>query len=74
MVTGLEFVYCDILAKDVAAFCPCLIKNLPEAKFKSNDLISLVEDISRQPNIDSVTQVQVIILEQIFNEKEQQGG
>lgn len=47
MVTGLEFVYCDILAKDVAAFCPCLIKNLPEAKFKSNDLITLVEDISR---------------------------
>lgn len=47
MVTGLDSVYCDILAKGVAAFCPCLIKNLPEAKFKSNDLISLVEDISR---------------------------
>ena len=46
MVTGLETVYFDILAKDVAAFRPCLIKNLPEAKFKSNGLISLVEDTS----------------------------
>lgn len=42
---------CKPLAKVVSVFhlCP---KNLPEVKFKINDLIYLVEDISRQPNND----------------------
>lgn len=35
-----------ILAKNVAAFYPCP-KNLPGAKFKNNELISLVEEMSR---------------------------
>lgn len=44
--------FCDILAKDVAAlgYCP---ENLPEDKLKGNGLISLVEEISVQPNIDT---------------------
>lgn len=41
---------CAILAKNVAAFCPCP-KNLPKAKLKSNRLISLVEAISRKHEI-----------------------
>lgn len=41
------------LAKNVAAFCSGP-KNLPEAELKSNGLISLVEEIPRQSNIDSV--------------------
>lgn len=39
----------DTLAKNVAAFCPCP-KNLPEAKLKGSGLLSLAEEISRQPN------------------------
>lgn len=39
---------CNILAKDVAAFCP-FPKHFP---LESNGLISLVEEISRQPNTD----------------------
>ena len=44
--------YSDILAKKVVAFCPCP-KNLPMTKLKNNELISLVEAISRQPKINS---------------------
>ena len=44
---------CVILVKKVAAFGPCL-KSLPEAKVKSFGLILLVEEISKQPSIDSV--------------------
>lgn len=48
--------FCDILAKNIAAFYPCP-KTLPEAKLKSNKLISLIVEISRQPNIDCHTVV-----------------
>ena len=44
---------CDILMKNVAAFCPCL-KSWPETNVKSFKLILLTEEISKQPNIDSV--------------------
>lgn len=44
---------CDILAKNMADFCSCP-KNLPEVKLKSIIFISLAEEISRKPNIDSV--------------------
>lgn len=37
----------DILAENVAVFCPSV--NLPEARFKSNRLLSLAEEASRQP-------------------------
>lgn len=43
---------CYISAKIMAAFSPCP-KNFPEAKFKSNEIISLVEENSRQSNIES---------------------
>lgn len=39
--------------KSVAAFCPHL-KNLSEAKCKSNGRIYLVGETSRQPKIDSI--------------------
>ena len=61
---------CDILVKNVVVFCPCL-KNLPEAKVKSFGLIPLAEEISKQPHIDSVMWLLVIILRKIYNEKEQ---
>lgn len=41
---------CDILVKNVAAFCPCP-KNLPEAKLKSFGLVTLEKENSRQPSI-----------------------
>ena len=45
-------IFCFLLTKLVATFCPCP-QNFPETKFKSNRLISLVEDIAVQSNIDS---------------------
>jgi hypothetical protein len=51
-----------------------LSQNLHEAKLKSFGLISFAEEISRQPNIDSVTWLVVITLMQIYNEKEQGEG
>jgi hypothetical protein len=44
---------CNILVMNIATFCPSP-KNLPEAKLKSFGLMSLAEEISRQPRIDSV--------------------
>ena len=38
---------CDILAKEVVAFCPCP-KSLPEAKVKSFPLILLAEEFSKK--------------------------
>ena len=43
---------CDILVKNVAAFCPS--KSLPEAKVKRFRLITLKKEISKQPIINSV--------------------
>ena len=55
----------------MAVFCPCS-KNLCEGKLQSFDLVSKTE-ISRQPSIDSVTWLLVIILVQVYIEKEQMG-
>ena len=44
---------CDILMKNVAAFCPCP-KSLPEAKVKSFTLIPPTEEISKQPSTDFI--------------------
>jgi hypothetical protein len=52
------------------SLCPYL-RNLPEAKLKSDGLISLAEEISRQPN--AVTRSLVITLKQVYNKKEQVG-
>lgn len=43
----------------MAALCPCP-KNFSEAK--SNGIISLVEEVLRKPNIDSIAWLLVIIL------------
>lgn len=63
---------CDIFTKNVAVFCFCF-KNLSKAKLKSTGLISLAEEISREPNIDSVMGVLVITLMKIYNGEEQVG-
>ena len=44
--------FCDILVKNVAAFCPCL-KSLPEAKVKRFRLIALKKEVSKQPGVNS---------------------
>jgi hypothetical protein len=46
----------NTLARNVAAFCPCL-NNLPE-------------EISEQPSIDSVVSLFMFTFIQIYNEKE----
>lgn len=53
-------------------FAPCP-KNLPKAKFKSNELISLVEKTLRQPNTDSAACLLVIICTWLYNQKAQMG-
>ena len=58
---------CDILGKNMAAFCPCS-RSLPEAKVKRFFfllLIPLVEETSKKPSII------VLTLMKIYNEKEQ---
>ena len=49
-------------------------KTLLEAKLKSNGFISLVEEISRQTNIDSVTWLLLIALMQVYNKKKSKQG
>ena len=44
-----ETVFCGILVKNVAAFCPCL-KSLPEAKVKRFVLIALTKEVSKKLN------------------------
>lgn len=41
------------LAENMVTFCP-LLKNLPEVTFKGSRLTSLAEEISNQPNTNSV--------------------
>lgn len=43
----------DTLTKNFVSFCLCS-KNLPETKLKSNKVISLVEEISRQCDVEPV--------------------
>jgi hypothetical protein len=45
--------FCDILVKNVAAFCLCL-KRLPEAKVKIFMLIALIMEVSKKPSRDFV--------------------
>lgn len=52
--------------------CGCILQlsqSLPVAKFESNRMISLAQDISRQPKIDSALQELTVTLMQIYNEK-----
>lgn len=63
---------CKTLAKNAVAFCPCLKNNFPGAKLKSNELISLAEEILRQSYIDSV--MWLFTLMQFYNEKKSKWG
>ena len=51
--------FCDILVKNVAAFCPCL-KSLPEAKVKNFILIALTKEVSKKPSRDFVLWLSLI--------------
>lgn len=59
---------CDISVKNVADFC-FVLKSLSEAKVKSLELLSLAEEISRQPSTNSV--LLVFTLKKIYNKKKQ---
>lgn len=61
---------CHSLANNIACFC-LHTKNFPEAKLKSYGLISLAEEVQRQPDIDSVVWLLVMTLMQICNKKGQ---
>lgn len=50
----------------MAALC-----SLETVKLKSVDLIFFEEKISRKPNVDSVLWLLVIMIVQVYNEKEQ---
>lgn len=51
--TGLKTSLAIFWQTIMADFSPCP-KNLPKAKFKRNEISSLVEESPRQPNIDSL--------------------
>ena len=57
--------YCNI-----AAFC-LYLKNLAEVMLKTLGLIELVEEISKQPSIDSDLCLLLVTLMHIYNEKKQ---
>lgn len=61
-----------MLAKSWPASC-LRPGNLPEAKLKSRGLVSPVEAISRQHNIESGTWLILVSLKEICNEKDQTG-
>jgi hypothetical protein len=54
------------ILENETAFCPSL-KNLPEAKLKSFGLITLAEEVPRPLSMNSVMQLLVTILMQIYN-------
>lgn len=60
---------CDVLTKNVAAFCPLSKKNLSKTKLKRFGQMSLVET-SKQPSTDCAIWLSVITITQIYNEKE----
>lgn len=66
---------CDyyFFRKNIASFYPCP-KNLPEAKLKSNGLIYLVVEISREPNIESVMWLSVITFNKSSMKNSKWGG
>lgn len=64
---------CDTLVKNLTEFC-LHPENLHEAEFKSNRPINIVGGISGRYNIKCVTFFLLIILMQIYTEKEQQVG
>jgi hypothetical protein len=64
LATGLEIMLV-IFWQRYSVFC-AWPKDFPKSKLKSNELISVGEEISRQPNIDSVSWLLVICNFNIF--------
>ena len=71
LVRGLETVFCDILVKNMAAFCYCLKSLLRLTKVKRFRLIALTKEVSKQAGINSVVWILKSTLMKNFNEKEQ---
>ena len=66
LVSGLEIILVIFQQRLLVALCPCS-KNLLEATLKSFGLMTLAEEISRESSTDSVIQLLVITLMQIYN-------
>jgi hypothetical protein len=62
---------CSILVKDLLIFCLCP-ETLWEAEFNGNGLIKLVEEISRQASIYSVTWLLLAAFRQVYSENWEQ--
>ena len=73
---GLETVFCDILVKNMAAFCYCLKSLLRLTKVKRFRLIALTKQVQEQPGINSVvwllkfTRMKNILMNSIKHRKE----
>lgn len=67
---GLEAIHMKSLMKNMAVFCPCP-ENLLENNLKSNGLISLVQEISRLHNVESLAWLLLISLMQAYSEQKQ---
>jgi hypothetical protein len=61
---------CSILAKKLSIVCHVL--SLCEAEFKSNALVQMVEEISRQSSIQSKAWILLTAFSQIYNENWEQ--
>lgn len=51
---------CDILEKNIPAFCS--LKNLPKPQIKTFGLMALEREISRQPCIECIASLLLVIL------------
>ena len=69
LVTGLDIIILTIFLLRMWLFVPCP-KIMPEAKLKCFGLMILSEEISRQPDIDSVLWLLLVTHIQIYNQKE----
>jgi hypothetical protein len=62
---------CYILAQNLSTFCSCP-KTLSEAEFKSNGLINLVEEISREYSIQTMAWLLLMAFSQVYSENWEQ--
>jgi hypothetical protein len=62
-----------ILAKNFSTFCPCP-ETLNEDEFKSNGLITLTKEISRQPSIQAATWILLAASSQVYSENQEQNA
>lgn len=61
------------MADNMFTFCPCP-KTSQETEIKGNELINLTQEISRQPNIQAISDIFLAAFSQIYNEIQGQKG